>query len=265
MGLWTRLRTAPRSLLMLDYDGTLAPFHEDRMLAIPYPGIQDRLKTLSGMPQVHMVLVSGRPARELRTLLSPHIKVDIWGSHGREQLLADGSYKLFALDSVQQATLQHVVRAMTALGFPETLELKPSSLAVHWRNCEPALQEQIRCRIQSVFEGLAEPGRLHLLPFDGGLELRSSDRTKGTAVRHILAQEPPGVPVAYLGDDLTDEDAFSAIGNRGHSILVREEVRRSSARFWMQPPEELLNFLDHWIAAVRSQEAATIVATEASR
>ncbi len=146
---------------------------------------------------------------------------------------------------------------MAALGLSETLEVKPSSLAIHWRSFEPAMQEQIRSSIQSVFDRLAEPGRLHLLPFDGGLELRSIDRTKGTAVEQMLAEEPAAVPVAYLGDDLTDEDAFAALGKRGYPILVRTEARESCARFWLRPPEELLDFLDAWIAASRSQSQAT--------
>ena len=253
--LWQRLRSAPRSLLMLDYDGTLAPFHEDRFKTISYPGVDERLSRLAELTRVHLVLVSGRPARELRALLPTSFRADIWGSHGREQLLADGSYKLFALDSVQQATLQHVAREMAAQGFPETLELKPSSLAVHWRSFEPQVQEQIRLRIESVYEDLGKAGRLNLLPFDGGLELRSSDRTKGTAVRHILSQEPAGTPAAYLGDDLTDEDAFSAMGNRGLTVLVRTEVRRSCAQFWLRPPQELLSFLDQWIEVTQNQPA----------
>ncbi len=85
-GLWQRLRSAPRSLLMLDYDGTLAPFHIDRFAACPYPGVEERLATLSGLARVRLVLVSGRPARELRDLLPPSTKAEIWGSHGREQL-----------------------------------------------------------------------------------------------------------------------------------------------------------------------------------
>jgi trehalose-phosphatase len=234
---------------MLDYDGTLAPFHIDRFAATPYPGVEDRLAILSGLPRVRLVLVSGRPARELRGLLRPGTWAEIWGSHGRELLKCDGSYKLFALDSVQQATVQRVAREMAEFGFPETLEVKPCSLAVHWRSFEPAAQEEIRSRIQSVFAGLAEPGNLHLLPFDGGLELRSTDRTKGTAVRQILAQEPAALPAVYLGDDLTDEDAFDAIAKRGISILVRAEARASAAQFWLRPPEELLEFLDAWIAA----------------
>src|ERR1700744_3991434 len=78
-----RLRSAPRSVLMLDYDGTLAPFHVDRFAATPYPGVEDRLATLSGLSRVRLVLVSGRSARELRDLLPVGIKAEIWGSHGR--------------------------------------------------------------------------------------------------------------------------------------------------------------------------------------
>jgi trehalose-phosphatase len=152
---------------------------------------------------------------------------------------------------------------MSALGLSETLEVKPTSLAVHWRSFEPAMQERIRSAVQSIFARIDQPDGLHLLPFDGGLELRSTDRTKGTAVAEILSQEPHDVPVAYLGDDLTDEDAFVALGNQGCSILVRGEVRASFARFWLRPPEELLGFLDAWI--VSSQIAHTATTTGASR
>jgi trehalose-phosphatase len=243
---------------MLDYDGTLAPFHIDRFAASPYPGVEARLAILSGLTRVHLVLVSGRPAGELRGLLPSMTKAEIWGSHGRERLKSDGSYKLFALDPVQQATLKRVADQMAALGFSEALEVKPCSLAIHWRSFEPAVQEQIRSLVVSAFAGLAGAGNLHLLPFDGGLELRSTDRTKGTAVEQILALEPAPLPAAYLGDDLTDEDAFAAIGNRGVSILVRTEVRESSARFWLRPPDELLEFLDQWIAASRSRSSTMI-------
>jgi trehalose 6-phosphate phosphatase len=259
------LRSTPRSLLMLDYDGTLAPFHVDRFAAAAYPGVEDRLATLSGLARVRLVLISGRPARELRGLLPANTRVEIWGSHGWEQLKSDGSYRLFPLDPVQRAALEQVAREMTALGFSEALEVKPASLAIHWRSVAPATQERIRSSIESVFNRITQPGGLHLLPFDGGLELRSTDRTKGTAVRQILAQEPAAVPVAYLGDDLTDEDAFAALGDRGFSILVRAEVRASCARFWLRPPKELLGFLDEWIAASQNPAPEADTPVEASR
>jgi trehalose-phosphatase len=258
-----RLRAAPQSVLMLDYDGTLAPFHVDRFAATPYPGVDERLVTLSTIPQVRLVLVTGRSARELHDLLRPGIRAEIWGSHGRERLRGDGSYELFALNPVQRAALEQVGRGMSALGLSKTLEVKPTSLAIHWRSFEPAMQERIRSAVQSIFASIDQADGLHLLPFDGGLELRSTDRTKGTAVAEILSREPDEAPAAYLGDDLTDEDAFVAIGNKGYSLLVRSEVRASFARFWLRPPEELLEFLDAWI--VNSQIAQAAATTGVSR
>jgi trehalose-phosphatase len=258
-----RLRAAPRSVLMLDYDGTLAPFHVDRFAATPYPGVDERLVTLSTISQVRLVLVSGRSARELHDLLRPGIRAEIWGSHGWERLRSDGTYELFALSPVQRAALEQVGLEMSALGLSETLEVKPTSLAIHWRSFEPALQERIRSSVQSIFARIDQADGLHLLPFDGGLELRSTDRTKGTAVTEILSQEPDDAPVAYLGDDLTDEDAFVAVGNKGYSLLVRSEVRASFARFWLRPPEQLLEFLNAWI--VNSQIAHAAATTGASR
>jgi trehalose-phosphatase len=225
--------------------------------------VEERLATLSTLSQVRLVLVSGRSARELHDLLRPDIRAEIWGSHGRERLRSGGTYELFPLSPVEQAALEQVGLEMSALRFSETLEVKPASLAVHWRSCEPVMQERIRSLVQSVFTRIGQPAGLHLLPFDGGLELRSIDRTKGTAVEEILDDEPEDVPVAYLGDDLTDEDAFVAVGNKGYSILVRSEVRPSFARYWLHPPDELLDFLDAWIA--NSQSASSTVAARISR
>jgi trehalose 6-phosphate phosphatase len=178
---------------------------------------------------------------------------------------SDGSYRLFPLDPMQRAGLEQVTREMIALGLSEALEVKPSSLAIHWRSAGPDEQEQVRSSVERVFSHVAHPDGLHLLPFDRGLELRSTDRTKGTAVAQILTQEAADVPVAYLGDDLTDEDAFAAVGDRGFSILVRAEVRASFARFWLRPPIELLQFLDEWIAASQNPAPVGGAPAEASR
>jgi trehalose-6-phosphatase len=52
--------------------------------------------------------------------------------------------------------------------------------------------------------------------------------------------------VAYLGDDLTDEDAFRALKGKGLSVLVRKESRTTEADCWLKPPDELLDFLKKW-------------------
>ncbi len=254
---WPRLRAARRSVLMLDYDGTLAPFKNDPSSAFPYPGVAERLATLSGLPAVRLVLVSGRPACDLAGLLGS-LKFEIWGDHGRERLQSDGCYELEPLNPRESEVLKRMKSEIEGLGFAAAMEAKPASLAVHWRASDPATQQEIRSSVESLYARHAGESELHLLAFDGGLELRSKDRDKATAVEQILAEEEVSsgdLAAAYLGDDLTDEDAFRALGNRGVSILVRNELRPSSAQFWIRPPEELLEFLDGWIQSSGSSSA----------
>ncbi|PYX18171.1 MAG: hypothetical protein DMG84_00935 [Acidobacteria bacterium] len=61
-----RLRSASARVLLLDYDGTLAPFSADRNLAFPYPEVPDLLARIMA-EGTRVVLISGRPARELPT------------------------------------------------------------------------------------------------------------------------------------------------------------------------------------------------------
>jgi trehalose-phosphatase len=92
---------------------------------------------------------------------------------------------------------------------------------------------------------------LGLLEFETGLELRVG-RDKGGAVEAIMEEAGTLGPVAYLGDDLTDEAAFRAvqrIGSRGLSGMVRQVWRETAAEVWLRPPAELREFLRMWIKA----------------
>ena len=64
-----------------------------------------------------------------------------------------------------------------------------------------------------------------------------------------MNEDPPDTVSAYLGDDLTDEDAFDAIKRKGLAVLVRKEERITRADIRLTPPEELLAFLDRWLSA----------------
>jgi trehalose-phosphatase len=256
------LGNARRSVLMLDYDGTLAPFEEERLRAVPYPGVAERLAHLARLPHVRLALVSGRPAGELRRMLAPEDGdfgrgFEIWGSHGWERITADGAYHLEPLGKEQRLALQGLRQRLEAHGLSRAIECKPASVAIHWRGADAARAGAIRALALSLYAGLAPVEGLELLPFNGGLELRSTVRTKGTVVDLILAGESPGIPAAYLGDDLTDEDAFQALGDRGFSILVGQGPRPSAAQFWLRPPEELVDFLDAWAGGRPAQDSGS--------
>ena len=236
------------SLLLLDYDGTLAPFHDDRMQAVPWPGIRERLELLSSLPSVRLALITGRSARELADLLALQRPVEIWGSHGREHLTTNGAYTIAALPPAQQHALDRLQAALTAAGFAAQVERKPASLAAHWRTLDAAGAIRIEQIARQAFANDCERCGLQMMIFDGGVEMRSPSINKGHAALHMLNQSPTAA-TAYLGDDVTDEDAFAALRGRGLTLLVRESPRPSQASYWLQPPGELLGFLDAWIHA----------------
>jgi trehalose-phosphatase len=228
---------------MLDYDGTLAPFVEKRDEAVPHPGVRERLRVMLDRGRTRVVIVSGRAVDDLLPLLDLNPAPEIWGSHGWERRLPSGERLRWPLSEAQRRALQEAPERLPGVD----LEIKPISVAAHWRGKDDHEAQRLRLRAEEAWGDLVGDEEMELHRFDGGLELRARGRTKGSAIEEILADETSGLFAAYLGDDLTDEDAFRALGDRGLPVLVRAEPRASAARAWINPPDELLAFLDTWM------------------
>src|SRR5262245_24780605 len=84
-GFFDGLRRAPARALVLDYDGTLAPFQEKRDSSHPYPGVKEALAAIQDSCGTMLMIVSGRPADALEGLLGLHPPPELWGSHGQER------------------------------------------------------------------------------------------------------------------------------------------------------------------------------------
>ena len=119
---WQQVASAQRSVLMLDYDGTLAPFVRDRLRAELYPGVAQRLLRLAECPRLRLVFISGRQARELMGLLPPGLRAEIWGGHGREHIRLDGSYEVEPLTPAQDQALGWLNRSLRERGFAGLIE-----------------------------------------------------------------------------------------------------------------------------------------------
>ncbi len=243
---WLHLQQAPRAVLLLDYDGTLAPFRIERDQAVPYPGIREILDAILAAGRTRLVVVSGRSIEDLLPLLGLKGQPEVWGCHGWEHRWPDGRHEIGKLSAEAVKSLQVAMEWANDLGLDEHCEIKPVSVALHWRGQTGEQSFRLENRVASAWGPLAEQTGLELHRFDGGIELRCPGKTKGTAVRRILDGLEKEVPVAYLGDDQTDEDAFAALGERGLSVLVRPEFRPTRADVWLQPPQQLLEFLQSW-------------------
>ena len=245
---------AQHSVLLLDYDGTLAPFSVDRQRAVPYAGLRDLLQQIIDTGRTRLVIVTGRDAHEIDPFLRLRPAPEIWGSHGLQRLLPDGTCQMPEIPPAVAEVLDDARRWLEYQCLDDCAERKPGSIAVHWRALEQTKAEELRGRIIVGWFPIAERADLKLLEFDGGVEMRMPDLDKGDAVRTLLKETGPNVPVTYLGDDITDERAFRALSSRGLGILVRPNYRRSAAQAWLKPPEELKNFLSRWLAATETTQ-----------
>ncbi len=242
-----KIAIAPKTILLLDYDGTLAPFRKQRQKAVPYIGIKEILTKLINLDNCRTIIISGRPAKDIRMLLDLDKYPEIWGCHGAEKITSEGNHVAAKLSFETREALNEAALAARQEGFWNRCEQKHSSLALHWRGLSTREIKQIKSRAEKIWNSITKRKNLTISEFDGGIEIRAKGITKGTAVNTILNEIAFDLPVLYLGDDFTDEDAFDILEKRGLSILVKSEYRPTKADIWIKPPDELLAFLSDLI------------------
>jgi len=243
-----QLKTAEQRVLLLDYDGTLAPFRAARDHAFPYPGIPYLVSRIMSVG-TRVVMVSGRRAEEVAALSGIRPQPEIWGSHGLERITVDGTYSVADLEPHKLTGLSQASLWLNEEGMTRAAEFKPGSVAAHWRGLPAPETVEMRRKILESWLKISEDYQLELLDFDGGIEIRVPGHDKGQAVETILNETVWPASVAYLGDDQTDEDAFQVLKGKGLAVLVRDRVRETAADVWLKPPDELIEFLENWLIA----------------
>ncbi|MBP0015919.1 MAG: trehalose-phosphatase [Roseofilum sp. SID2] len=241
-----QIATAKDRLLLLDYDGTLAPFCVDRDRAFPYPGVIEILSDMHQKKLSRIVIITGRAVKDLTPLLDIEPLPEIWGSHGWEYLSSNGEYVITSPDPATQQRLSQVKAHLSSLSLMPYCEQKPVNLALHWRGLSSDIATSIKSQVIGYWEEIEKVSNLRIHYFDGGMEMRIEGKDKGTAVQSIIYNVEPNTPIAYLGDDITDEDAFQVLSERALNVLVRKELRSTYADIWIKPPEELTEFLYRW-------------------
>lgn len=238
-----RVRAARSRLLMLDYDGTLAPFHADREQARPSERMRHVLRAISSRPGCALAVVSGRPIRELRAFL-PDLTAHWVGENGWEQCGPDGQLVTHEPAAATRHRLGLAYRATSACGLGARLERKRTAIVIHTRGVEPELGRRMveRCRV--LWATFFERDGLMLEETDGGLELRAADRSKGTAVAALMRTVGPDALPVYIGDDLCDEPAFRQVRPLGVTLRVGTHPRPTSAEWSLDCVEAVRRFLE---------------------
>jgi trehalose 6-phosphate phosphatase len=241
-----------RIAVFLDYDGTLTPIVDRPEDAIISDAMRDVVRGLARRCTV--CVVSGRDRAVVQRLMGVDDLVvagshgfDIWSPQGGRIEREEGTGFADLLQSVTETVREGVAGVPGAL-----VEPKKSSVAVHYR----LVDERERPRIKELVDRVlaADPQALKVTPGKMVYEIQPNlEWDKGKAVLYLLEAlelDRDDVLPLYVGDDITDEDAFRALAGRGVGVLVADPAdpevagRRTAAEFLLRDTEEVENLLD---------------------
>ncbi|ACO47161.1 trehalose-phosphatase [Deinococcus deserti] len=218
-------------LVICDYDGTLAPIVTRPEDAVPEPGAPEALKALLAAGHHRAAVVTGRRVAEAAAFLNvPELMVV--GLHGME-------WPDQELHPPDTAALQIIKAALPdAPGVRH--EEKGWTLAVHYREVPEPDQPAVETALSSV----PVPPGWEVIAGKKVREFRPSGHGKGRAALRLAAQFPGHLPV-FLGDDVTDEEAFAALRERG-GVTVKVGEGQTAAEYRVASPAEVVALLRVW-------------------
>jgi len=237
-----RVAAARQLVLFLDFDGTLAPIVDQPDTAQMPQETRRVLRNLASREKVSLAIISGRPLSDLRTRVGLRNLIYA-GNHGLE--ISGRGLHFVEPEAAQRINaLAEVARHLrTRLGgFPGVeVENKVLSASVHFRRAEPESLEEIWSVVQTAVGAIA-----NLFEVRVGrkvFEIRPRvNWNKGMAVRWIeQASAMEEALSIYVGDDTTDEDAFSALPE-GITVNVGR-AKKTSARYYIAEQQLVQRFL----------------------
>jgi alpha,alpha-trehalase len=248
-----------RTAIFLDYDGTLTPIVRDFRKATLSAEMREALRALSA--DCCTAVISGRDLEDVRRLVGIE-SVYYAGSHGFD-MAGPGGWRREA-ESAQEflpdldAAESRLDAAIGRIAGAE-VERKRFSIAVHYRQAAETAEPEVERAVDAALEG---SDRLRKSRGRKVFEIQPAiDWHKGKAVMTVLAQlgldAPDAVPL-YIGDDVTDENAFRELerDGRGFGIVVRgADERETWARYALGSPEEVQRFLGRLAEAMRGGTA----------
>jgi trehalose-phosphatase len=231
-----RIARSPQLLIACDYDGTLAPIVEDPTKAVPLPESVAAVRALAALPQTTVAVVSGRALRDLATLSRLPSEVHLVGSHGSEFDI--GFVERLAPELIEVRTrLRNELRRIVAEQPGVRLESKPASIAVHTRGATPEVAARV---VKAVRNGPAAWSDVTVTQGKEVIELSVIPTHKGTAIDQLRTQISASA-VLFMGDDVTDENAFANL--HGPDVGIKIGSGETQANYRVADPIEAARVL----------------------
>ncbi|MFA5275657.1 MAG: trehalose-phosphatase [Candidatus Omnitrophota bacterium] len=251
---WGKLKWEIRNkfiLLFADYDGTLCPIASTPRKAVLSKSIKILLERISNNPEIKLVVISGRSLVDIKSKIGLG-NVVYSGNHGLEIEGPKTRFKPIAPPGYRKIleNIKNKLDRRVSLIRGVFVEDKGLSLSLHYRLAE---KKQIPA-VKTIFhETVIVPLVKNKIKIKSGkmtLEVRPPvDWDKGKVVlwllsrQHFISGNKEVLPV-YLGDDVTDEDAFKVLRNKGITVFVGKPAG-SQARFYLNNTQEVIDFIRH--------------------
>jgi trehalose 6-phosphate synthase/phosphatase len=206
-----------KRLIILDYDGTLSPFHPRPEDAYPTREILETLQELSNDPHNKVVISSGRDHHTLEQWLG-NLNIGLAAEHGAFYK-SDGKWHKNSMQKKWDPEILTILNQFVEKTPRSALEVKETALVWHYRKVDGWLASM---RVQQLIEALVTPcTRDHLQIMKGNkiVEVKHPDFTKGSEVNRLLNEDNYDFVMA-MGDDVTDEDMFFALPNNSTTIKI---------------------------------------------
>ncbi len=233
-------RQARSRLLMLDYDGSLVPFSEDYHDATPPKTLISLLNKLSQDERNDVILISGRSAEDLESWFG-ELPVSLVAEHGAGLKKAGNKswQTIEKVDTRWKHLLLPVLEKYAAKTPKARVEIKPHSLVWHYRGSPPYYAEKYAVTIKKVLKPILKTYGLELLQGNKVLEIKNPRVNKGAAAQRWLKRHYDFK--LSLGDDMTDEELFTAMPEDAYTIKVGRG--RTAARFRLASSAETIKLL----------------------
>ncbi len=244
----SRVKTASRVIIFLDYDGTLSPVASTPELALLPPRDKQVLQELAHHDNFEVAIISGRSLAEIKALIGLE-GLAYAGNHGLEiECRKEGFVHPIATKAsslLKELYSQLVERLAGINGI--ILEDKQFSLSVHYRLVAKSQVKKVKALFREVVEASKKQGKVRVTEGKKVIEVRPPvDWDKGKAIEWLLSHyQAENSLVIFTGDDVTDEDGFKFVNQiSGISIRVGEASAATHADYYVRSPEELCLWLE---------------------
>lgn len=225
----TDFQQAGRRLLLLDYDGTLMPFHVNPKQVRPEEQLRQLLAELCADARNHVVVISGRDRQTLAEWLGD-LPVSFIAEHGVWLRPQGEDWRMIQpLRNDWKADIRPILEQYVSRTAGSFIEEKDYALVWHYRRTDPDLGRERAQDLLTHLTFIGQGGGLLVLDGNKVVEVKNAGVDKGTAAARWVHELQPDFILA-VGDDRTDEDTFRALPESAYTIKVGTEAR-SFARY----------------------------------